>query len=122
MTADTTTADLWQHVTAALDWLDTANGRDDHTPAIQLLKIAEEAGEAAAAYIGMTGQNPRKGVTHTREDVAGELCDVVVTALVALATITGTADTAQAALDRHLAWRGPRLAAALLLQAERRSA
>lgn len=119
---DTTTADLWQHVTAAVDWLDTANGRSEHQCAIQMLKIAEEAGEAAAAYIGMTGQNPRKGVTHTREDVAGELCDVVVTALVALATVTGTADSAQAALDRHLTKRGPRLAAAIIAQHERTTA
>ncbi|MGI5288062.1 MazG-like family protein [Nonomuraea polychroma] len=118
----TTTADLWQHVAAALDWLDAANGRTDHQTAMQLLKIVEEAGEVAAAYIGMTGQNPRKGVTHTREDVAGELCDVVITALVALATITGNAETAQAALDRHLAKRGPRLAALLLLQNERTTA
>jgi hypothetical protein len=116
---NTTTADLWQHVTAALDWIDTANGRSPHETAMRLLKLVEETGEAAAAYIGMTGQNPRKGHTHTRDDVAGELCDVAVTALVALATITGTADTAQAALDQHLGRRGPRLAAALLLQSER---
>lgn len=35
----------------------------------------------------MTGQNPRKGVTHTREDVADELCDVAITALTALASV-----------------------------------
>jgi NTP pyrophosphatase (non-canonical NTP hydrolase) len=118
----TTIPDLWQHVAAALDWLDTANGRSEQQTAMQILKITEEAGEAAAAYIGMTGQNPRKGVTHTRDDVAGELCDVAITALVALATITGDADTARAALDRHLTRRGPRLAAAILLQHERTSA
>ncbi|WP_188187996.1 MazG-like family protein [Nonomuraea sp. SYSU D8015] len=109
----TTTYDLWQHVTTALDWLDAANGRSEHATTMQILKITEEAGEVAAAYIGMTGQNPRKGVTHTREDVAGELCDVVITALVALAAITGSTADAQAALDRHLARRRPRLAALL---------
>lgn len=116
--SDTTDLDLWQHITAALDWVDLANGRNDHEVAMRLLKLVEEAGEVAAAYIGMTGQNPRKGVTHTRDEVAGELCDVVVTALVALATITGTADTARAALDQHLTTRGPRLAAAILAQHE----
>lgn len=116
------TADLWQHVTAALDWVDFANARTDHETAMRLLKLVEEAGEVSSAYIGMTGQNPRKGVTHTRQDVASELCDVVVTALVALATVTGTADTAQAALARHLAQRGPRLAAAIIAQHERTTA
>jgi NTP pyrophosphatase (non-canonical NTP hydrolase) len=114
----TATDDLWQHVTAALDWIDTANPRTDHEIAMRLLKLVEETGEVAAAYIGMTGQNPRKGVCATREDVAGELCDVVITALVALATITGDAEAARAALDRHLARRGPRLAALILTQHE----
>lgn len=117
MTAAVNTADLWQHVTNALHWIDNANPRTDHETAMRLLKLVEEAGEAAAAYIGMTGQNPRKGVTHTREDVAGELCDVAITALVSLATITGDAITARAALDRHLAKRGPRIAA-LMQQAD----
>lgn len=55
--------------------------------AFRVLKISEEAGEAASALIGMVGQNPRKGVTHSRADVAGELCDVVLTAIVALASV-----------------------------------
>jgi hypothetical protein len=50
----------------------------------QLIKIQEELGEAAAAYIGMTGSNPRKGVTHTDQDVAMELADVVISALLAI--------------------------------------
>ena len=51
---------------------------------LQLIKIQEELGEASAAYIGMTGSNPRKGVTHTHQDVAMELADVVLTALLAI--------------------------------------
>jgi hypothetical protein len=47
----------------------------------RLAKLAEETGEVVAAYIGMTGQNPRKGVTHTEQDVYDELLDVAVTAL-----------------------------------------
>jgi NTP pyrophosphatase (non-canonical NTP hydrolase) len=105
------TADLWQHIHNALTWIDTTNPRTDHETAMRLLKLVEEAGEVASAYIGMTGQNPRKGVTHTRQDVADELCDVAITALVALATITGDTRTAQAALDRHLAKQAPRFAA-----------
>lgn len=38
--------------------------------------------------MGPPGQNPRKGVTHTWEDVQAELCDVAITALVALRTLT----------------------------------
>ena len=100
---------LWSHLAMALAWLDAANPRTDHEVAMRVLKVSEEIGEAAAAYIGMTGQNPRKGITHTREDLAGELCDVVMSALVALATLTGDADTAQTAMDEHLTRRTPRL-------------
>ena len=55
---------------------------------LRMLKLSEEVGEAAQAVIGATGQNPRKGVTHTWQDVESELCDVVITALVALRTLT----------------------------------
>lgn len=50
----------------------------------QLIKIQEELGEAAEAYIGWVGTNPRKGVTHTKHDVAMELADVVITALLGI--------------------------------------
>lgn len=70
-------------------WLNSHHNSDDHQVVQRLLKLSEEAGEVAQAYIGMTGQNPRKGVTHTATDVAGELCDVVITALVALHDFTG---------------------------------
>lgn len=56
---------------------------------MRLLKITEEAGEAAQAYIGFQGQNPRKGVTHSRTDVAAELCDVILSAMVALHSFSG---------------------------------
>ncbi|MEW2546718.1 MazG-like family protein [Streptomyces sp. NPDC047002] len=55
---------------------------------LRLLKLTEETGEVAAAVIGATGQNPRKGVTHSWADVEAELCDVIVTAMVALRTLT----------------------------------
>ncbi|MFJ9378614.1 MazG-like family protein [Streptomyces sp. NPDC101455] len=70
--------------------LDTANGTGEHETAMRLMKVVEEAGEASAAYIGMTGQNPRKGVTHTPADVADELCDVIIAATVALHAFTTT--------------------------------
>nr|WP_035797382.1 MazG-like family protein [Kitasatospora mediocidica] len=78
--ADTT----WPTVAALVAWLNESNGRGPHETAMRLLKLAEEVGEVSQAYIGLQGQNPRKGQTHTEADVADELCDVVVTAMVAL--------------------------------------
>ena len=80
---------VWDHVARYVAWLDAANGRGPHETATRILKITEEAGKAAAAYAGVTGANPRKGVTATPADLAGELCDVTLAALVALATVTG---------------------------------
>ena len=53
-------------------------------PLYRLLKLQEEVGEVSQAVIGFTGANKRKGFTHTEDDVAKELADVVVTAMVAL--------------------------------------
>ncbi|MFJ8212913.1 MazG-like family protein [Streptomyces sp. NPDC096033] len=52
---------------------------------LQVLKIGEEFGEAAQAVIGATGSNPRKGRSHSWEDVHDEVCDVIITGMVALA-------------------------------------
>ncbi|MGW7191219.1 MazG-like family protein [Streptomyces sp. NPDC054838] len=52
---------------------------------LQILKIGEEFGEAAQAVIGARGTNPRKGTSHSWEDVEAEVADVLVTAMVALA-------------------------------------
>ncbi|MBI0299812.1 MazG-like family protein [Streptomyces sp. PRKS01-29] len=74
----------WSHVRSIVAHLDARNGADPDEIAMRLLKVTEEAGEVAQAYIGMQGQNPRKGITHTRADVADELCDVILSAMVAL--------------------------------------
>lgn len=50
----------------------------------RISKIGEEYGEVVDAFIGITGQNPRKGVYGTSEDVNNELIDVALTALLAL--------------------------------------
>ncbi|MEU5385246.1 MazG-like family protein [Kitasatospora cineracea] len=52
---------------------------------LQALKVSEEAGELAEAVIGALAANPRKGASHSWEDVYGEACDVAVTALILLA-------------------------------------
>nr|WP_237519259.1 hypothetical protein [Streptomyces sp. HUCO-GS316] len=66
---------------------------------LQLLKIQEEAGEVAEAAIGAMGQNPRKGHSHTWEDVESEVCDVIVTGMVALIRMN---PEAAAVFARHM--------------------
>lgn len=89
---------------ALSEWIDAANA---HKPTDQqawerTAKVAEECGEVVAAMIGMTGQNPRKGFTHTVDDVIAELLDVAVTALGAVEHLTGHEGTARAMLDRKI--------------------
>ncbi|MFF7471794.1 MazG-like family protein [Streptomyces sp. NPDC008092] len=87
------TPDLWAAIDDLWTWLDANRAHGGDTGLVlRMLKLTEEVGEVAQAVIGATGQNPRKGVTHTWEDVQGELCDVVITALVALRTLTPDAE------------------------------
>jgi NTP pyrophosphatase (non-canonical NTP hydrolase) len=58
---------------------------------IQLLKLTEETGEAAEAYIGMHGLNSRNGVCRSRDDLLAELADVIITAAVAMTSVAGGA-------------------------------
>lgn len=75
---------------AAARALEIQRGRAGIGPAtaidMQALKVVEELGEAVGALIGITGQNPRKGVTHTEADLVGELFDVALSAYVAAVT------------------------------------
>jgi hypothetical protein len=48
---------------------------------VQVIKLMEEVGEVAAAWIGVQGTNPRKGVTHRESEVVAELADVINTAM-----------------------------------------
>ncbi|MGP9846265.1 MazG-like family protein [Brachybacterium sp. 107] len=83
--------DLSRGIAALSTWIDEGN-RDRNPEAAtwaRLAKITEEAGEVVAAQIGATGQNPRKGVTHSEEDVQEELLDVALTALAALEHLRG---------------------------------
>jgi NTP pyrophosphatase (non-canonical NTP hydrolase) len=78
----------WETVEKLVAWLDRNSELPPETKTIlQILKITEEAGEVAEALIGVTGQNPRKGFSHTWRDVENELCDVIVTAMVALTRV-----------------------------------
>jgi hypothetical protein len=59
----------WDDVHVLADWLERANGSSDHEQAVQIMKIAEEIQEFMEA---------------SAPEVASELCDVALTALVAL--------------------------------------
>lgn len=95
--------DLFEDIASITRWLDIANVNTPEDGAMRVMKIGEEIGEvnevwlslldakfgkAVAAYIGMTGQNPRKGHTHTQADLCMELADVAITALCAMAYFT----------------------------------
>lgn len=82
-------------------WIDDANSHRDREAILwgRISKIAEENGEVIAALIGMTGQNPRKGVTHNPNDVMEELMDVALTALGALEHMTGNRGIALGMFD-----------------------
>ncbi|WP_427922847.1 MazG-like family protein [Streptomyces sp. cg40] len=93
--------ELWTGIEDLWTWVDTNRPLDGREGLLlRILKLSEEVGEVSEAVIGVTGQNPRKGVTHTWDDVQAELCDVVITALIALRTLTP--DT-QEVFTRHLA-------------------
>lgn len=64
-------------------WVDAGNPElsTEAIALIRLIKLSEESGEVAAAYIGAIGANPRKGVTNGMDKVLDELLDVAVTAL-----------------------------------------
>jgi NTP pyrophosphatase (non-canonical NTP hydrolase) len=98
-------ADLWATIAGLVKWLDEANGRSEHEIAMRLMKLGEELGEVMQAYIGSTGQNPRKGVTHAEADVAEELCDVITAAMVALHAFTADPEKHFAAKLQRIAER-----------------
>ncbi|WP_309505964.1 GNAT family N-acetyltransferase [Streptomyces pyxinicus] len=84
-----TAPDPWatvQRLAELFGRLDTGNGlRPEEQWSLQVLKLAEEVGEAAQAVIGARGTNPRKGRSHAWTDVQDEVADVVITGLVSLA-------------------------------------
>ncbi|MEW2633315.1 MazG-like family protein [Streptomyces sp. NPDC048389] len=83
----------WDGVHKLRGWLDNENqAAAGDVRLLRVLKISEEVGEAAEAITGALGANPRKGSSHTWEDVEKELSDVIVTAMVALSTITPEAE------------------------------
>ena len=67
-----------------------------------LLKLTEEVGEAAEAYIGIHGLNKRKGICRTPDDLLDELADVIITAAVAMSGVAGDAEQARGHFERRI--------------------
>jgi hypothetical protein len=69
-------------------WIDESPSYINISPALadtwRVAKLIEEVGEAVAALMGSMGENPRKGVTHTRSDLEHELLDIVAAGMGAL--------------------------------------
>ncbi|WP_405793216.1 endonuclease/exonuclease/phosphatase family protein [Streptomyces sp. NBC_01506] len=78
----------WTRIEMLRTWLDENAAPVGDERLWRILKISEEVGEVAEAMHGAAGTNPRKGRSHTWDDVNKELCDVIVTSMVALATCT----------------------------------
>jgi NTP pyrophosphatase (non-canonical NTP hydrolase) len=91
----------WDTIAEIVGWLDAGSHLPPETEKLlRIMKLTEETGEVTQAVSGAMGQNPRKGVTHTWQDVEAELCDVMFTAMVALTTLT---PDARKVFDTHLA-------------------
>lgn len=100
-------ADIWDHVRDVTEWLDKHSNYDDDSSLLRIMKVSEEVGEVTAAVIGATGQNPRKGRTHTWSDVETELYDVILAAMVAAQSLAG--DSAARSFAEHVEARHKRL-------------
>ncbi|MCI3277673.1 MazG-like family protein [Streptomyces cylindrosporus] len=99
-------ATTWELVHRLVGWLDDQSPvQGDMAKAMRVLKIGEEFGEVAEALHGVMGANPRKGTSHTWDDVHKELSDVAITALIALASLT---PDAQKLFDERLQQIGER--------------
>ncbi|MFE4000677.1 MazG-like family protein [Nocardioides sp. YIM B13467] len=76
-------------------WLDESQGDRDAEAVLwgRVAKVSEEAGEAIAALVDTTGQNPRRspflGIAHSYDAVVDELLDVAITAMTAAEHMTG---------------------------------
>lgn len=76
-------------------------------------KIGNEYGEMLDAIEGWTGENPRKGVYATKDDVVKELLDCASASLCAVEHLTGDQGQALLMLARQVGMQTDRLRAAL---------
>ncbi len=99
-------ASTWPTIRRLVHWLDDESPlAGDTAQLMRVLKIGEEFGEVAEAMTGAMGGNPRKGHSHTWDDVHNELVDVIVTGMVALASLTPDAQRLFEERLEHIAER-----------------
>lgn len=79
----------------------------------RVMKVAEETGEVTEALLGLLGENPRKGRTHSPADLRKELFDVALAALGAAAYLDGNTTNVEAMFRDHAIRVRDRLADAL---------
>ncbi len=97
--------DVWSLLTTLASWLEAANSHRTGDERLDELiyAVVEEVGEVAQSVKGVRGSNPRKGVTHTWDDVKMELCDTTASSFLALAKLCGGVEPAHQFLAAHLA-------------------
>lgn len=71
----------------------------------RVVKAFEEKGEAVEALVGMTGQNPRKGYTHSQTDLLAEMADWALTAIFGIQHFTKDIHGTEYILQQRLAYR-----------------
>lgn len=71
----------------------------------RISKIGEELGETIQAFIGFTAQNPRKGFTHTQQQVLDEIADTVFTGILAIQHFTKDRDATVEILEERWNYR-----------------
>lgn len=79
----------------------------------RVMKVAEEVGKVTQSLSGYLGENPRKGQTHTLDDLRSELLDVALAALGAVSHLGGDDDDTAAMLTQRAAFIHQRLATTL---------
>ncbi|MDJ0383150.1 NUDIX domain-containing protein [Streptomyces sp. G-G2] len=92
---------VWAQIQAVHDRMRT-HGEKIGQPLLPLLmlKVQEEAGEAAQALMGVLGANPRKGAYSSMEEFQHELCDLITAGMIAL---RATSPQAATILSDHVA-------------------
>jgi hypothetical protein len=87
---DAEVGDQYQDQPLAQDWA-------------RISKVGEELGEAIQKFIGITGQNPRKGYQGDMAGVLDELADTAFTAIYAIQHFTKSSSQTRFILRAHQA-------------------
>jgi NTP pyrophosphatase (non-canonical NTP hydrolase) len=103
----------WGSVAFLDDWLDmaVADIYKDQPLAqhwARVAKVTEECGEVVEAFIGCTGQNPRKGFTHTEDEMLDELADLLLTGLYAIQHFTKSTERTKRIIQAKIAYHRER--------------